>query len=65
MATATPLPQQDPTPGPTMVPLPQEGPAPTPPPPGRDHVPGIVAFAGFNALLVALYLGIGYLFFRR
>jgi hypothetical protein len=66
-ATATPLPPspQGPTIRPTLVPLPLQEPSPTPTPGGRDHVPGLVAFAGFNVLLVSLYASISYLFFRR
>ncbi len=67
LATATPLPPppQGPTPEPTMVPLPPQEPSPTPLPRGHDYVPGLVAFAGFNVLMVSLYTGISYLFFRR
>jgi hypothetical protein len=60
----SPLPQRDPTPQPPLAPLPPQAPSPTPPP-GRDHVPGIVAFAGFNVMLIALYAGVSYLFFRK
>jgi hypothetical protein len=63
LASATPLPR-NPTSEPTLVPLPPQEPSPTPSP-GRDPVPGVVAFAGFNMILIALYTGASYLFFRR
>jgi capsular polysaccharide biosynthesis protein len=62
--TPTPTPEPSPTPEPTLVPLPPQEPSPTPRP-GRDHVPGIVAFAGFNVLAVALYAGASLLFTRK
>lgn len=66
-ATVTPEPTADPTPGPAMMPLPSQEPSPLPMPEpnGRDPVPGIIAFVGFNVLLVCLYMGVRYLFFRH
>jgi hypothetical protein len=64
-ATVTPLPQQEPTPEPTLVPLPSQEPSPAPSPRSRDHVSGILAFTGFNVIAVALYAGASLIFARK
>jgi hypothetical protein len=47
-----------------MAPVPPQEPSPTPRP-GRDPVPGILAFAGFNVLAVVLYVVASLLFARK
>jgi hypothetical protein len=64
-ATATPLPTAEPTPEPTLVPLPSQEPSPAPDSTVTDHVTGIVAFAGFNLIVLAMYFGGSLLFFRK